>query len=45
MEFAVFGLDGKNRGEGVVRGVSFNDNGPVRDPVSKDGSRGKGFLQ
>jgi len=31
--------------KGVVQGVSFNDNRPVWDPVSKDGSRGKGFLQ
>jgi len=45
MEFAIFGHNGKNCGEGVVRGVSFNDNRPVRDPMSKDGSRGKGFLQ
>jgi len=45
MEFAVLGNNGKNSGEGIVRGVSSNDNGPVWDPVSKDRSCGKGFLQ
>jgi len=45
MEFAVFGNYGENCGEGIVRGVSFNDNRPVRNPVSEDGSHGKGFLQ
>jgi len=45
MELAVFGNNGKNCGEGIVRGISFNDNRSVRDPMSKDRSRGKGFLQ
>jgi len=45
MEFAVFGNYGENYGEGIVQGVSFNDNRPVHDPVSENGSHGKGFLQ
>jgi len=45
MEFAVFSNYGENCSEGVVRGISFNDNRPVQDPVSEDGSCGKGFLQ
>ena len=45
VKFAVFCDNGKDCCEGVVRGISFNDNWSIWDPVSEYQGRGKCLLQ
>ena len=44
VEFAIFRDDGKDRRKGVIRGVSFDDDWSIRDPVSEYWGRGKCLL-
>src|SRR6266545_5349421 len=45
MYFVIFRYNVENGGEGVVGGVSLDDNRAVWDPVRKDWSRGKRLLE
>ena len=45
VKFTIFRDDGKDCHEGVVQGVSFDDNWLIQDPVSEYQGRGKCLLQ
>ncbi|KIM65442.1 hypothetical protein SCLCIDRAFT_112672 [Scleroderma citrinum Foug A] len=44
-EFTIGACDGEDASNSIVRGISFNSERSIRDPMSKDRSRGKGLLQ
>jgi len=44
-EFTIGASDGENTSNSIVRGISFNGEQSVGDPMSKDQSGGKGLLQ
>jgi hypothetical protein len=45
VDLARFELDGENGSECVVGGISFNNNGSVRNPMSQDGCGGECLLE
>ena len=45
MDLTRVGLNGEDRAKGIVRGISLNNNGFVRDPMSEDWGRGEGGLK
>jgi hypothetical protein len=44
-EFLIRTTDGEDSRDGIVRSVGLDSNGTVRNPMSKDGCCGKGFLE
>ena len=44
-EFTIRVCDGEDASDSIVRGIGFNSEWSIRDPMSKDRSRGKGLLQ
>src|SRR6266571_5103342 len=45
VEMTIFGGDGEDCREGIVRGISFDDDRSVRDPVSKYWGSGECFFE
>ena len=45
VEMTIFGGDGEDCREGIVRGISFDDDRSVRDPVSKYRGSGECFFE
>jgi len=43
--FTIGASDGENTSNSIVRGISFNGERSIGDPMSKDRSGGKGLLQ
>jgi len=45
MNFIIFVNNGEDCSESIVRGISFHNELNIRNPISKDRSRGKYFLE
>ena len=45
MNFIIFVNNGENCSESTVQGISFHDELSIGNPISKDRSRGKCFLE
>ncbi|KIK75997.1 hypothetical protein PAXRUDRAFT_74074, partial [Paxillus rubicundulus Ve08.2h10] len=44
-EFIIWAVDGKDTSDGVVRGVSLDNDRGIRNPMSKNGSGSEGIFQ
>ncbi|KIJ19509.1 hypothetical protein PAXINDRAFT_69045, partial [Paxillus involutus ATCC 200175] len=44
-EFLIRTTDGEDSCDGIVQSIGLDSNGTVRNPMSKDGCCGKGFLE
>ena len=45
MDLTILTMDGDDTGNGVVRGVSFHNNGMIQQPMSQDRGRSEGVFE